>query len=64
MDVNIEELDRILDGAREALLSEADCEKVKNSAARPGGDAGPAAKYGKNERRATQIGRFRRHSAG
>jgi hypothetical protein len=27
VDVNIEELDRVLDGAREAPLSEADCEK-------------------------------------
>ena len=29
VDVNLEELDRVLDGAREAPLSEADCEKVK-----------------------------------
>lgn len=29
MDVNLDELDRVLDGAREAPLSEADCEKVK-----------------------------------
>ncbi len=31
VDVNIEELDRVLDGAREAPLSEADCEKVKTA---------------------------------
>src|SRR5215475_9263492 len=29
VDVNLEELDRVLDGAREAPLSESDCEKVK-----------------------------------
>ena len=29
MDVNLDELDRVLDGARETPLSEADCEKVK-----------------------------------
>ena len=31
VDVNIEELDRVLDGARETPLSEADCEKVKTA---------------------------------
>jgi len=31
VDVNIAELDRVLDGAREAPLSEADCEKVKTA---------------------------------
>jgi len=31
VDVNLEELDRVLDGAREAPLSEADCEKVKTA---------------------------------
>jgi hypothetical protein len=29
VEVNLEELDRALDGARQAPLSEADCEKVK-----------------------------------
>jgi len=29
VDVDLEELDRVLDGARESPLSEADCEKVK-----------------------------------
>ena len=31
VNVHLEELDRVLDGAREALLSEADCEKVKTA---------------------------------
>ena len=31
VDVNLEELDRVLDGAREVPLSEADCEKVKTA---------------------------------
>ena len=31
VDVNLEELDRVLDGAREAPLSEADCDKLKNA---------------------------------
>ncbi|HKV82325.1 MAG TPA: IS66 family transposase, partial [Candidatus Sulfotelmatobacter sp.] len=31
IDVNIEELDRVLDGAREVPLSQADCEKVKTA---------------------------------
>lgn len=30
VDVNLDELDRVLDGAREAPLSEADCEKLKD----------------------------------
>ena len=29
--VNLDELDRVLDGAREAPLSEADCEKVRTA---------------------------------
>ena len=31
IDVNLDELDRVLDGARQALLSEADCEKLKSA---------------------------------
>jgi transposase len=31
VDVNLDELDRVLDGAREVPLSEADCEKVKTA---------------------------------
>jgi hypothetical protein len=31
VDVNLDELDRVLDGARETPLSEADCEKVKTA---------------------------------
>ena len=31
VDVNLEELDRVLDGARETPLSETDCEKVKTA---------------------------------
>ena len=29
MDVNVEELDRILDGATQTLMSKSDCQKVK-----------------------------------
>jgi hypothetical protein len=29
IDVNLDELDRVLDGARQAPLSEDDCEKLK-----------------------------------
>jgi hypothetical protein len=31
VDVNLDELDRVLDGAREAPLSEADCDKLKGA---------------------------------
>src|SRR5437667_4770948 len=31
VDVNLDELDRVLDGARQAPLSEADCDKLKNA---------------------------------
>jgi len=31
IDVNLDELDRVLDGARQAPLSEADCDKLKNA---------------------------------
>lgn len=31
VDVNLDELDRVLDGARQAPLSEADCEKIKEA---------------------------------
>ena len=31
VDVNLEELDRVLDGARQAPLSEADCDKLKGA---------------------------------
>ena len=31
VDVNLDELDRVLDGAREAPLSEADCDKLKSA---------------------------------
>ena len=30
VDVNLDELDRVLDGARQAPLSEADCDKLKS----------------------------------
>ena len=43
MDVNLEELDRVLDGARQAPLSEADHDKLKDNIACPGGDAGAIA---------------------
>jgi hypothetical protein len=31
VDVNLDELDRVLDGARQAPLSETDCEKIKEA---------------------------------
>ena len=31
VDVNLDELDRVLDGARQAPLSEADCDKLKSA---------------------------------
>jgi hypothetical protein len=31
IDVNLDELDRVLDGARQAPLSEADCDKLKSA---------------------------------
>ena len=31
VDVDLKELDRVLDGARQAPLSEADCEKIKEA---------------------------------
>ena len=31
IDVNLDELDRVLDGARQAPLSEADCDKLKTA---------------------------------
>ena len=31
VEVNLDELDRVLDGAREAPLSEADCDKLKSA---------------------------------
>ena len=31
VDVNLEELDRVLDGARQAPLSDADCDKLKSA---------------------------------
>jgi len=31
VDVNLDELDRVLDGAREAPLSESDCDKLKDT---------------------------------
>ena len=31
VDVNLDELDRVLDGARQAPLSEADCHKLKSA---------------------------------
>jgi hypothetical protein len=46
VDVNLEELDRVLDHAREAPLSE-------RSAARSGGDAAITTLYGEDQRRAS-----------
>jgi hypothetical protein len=31
VDVNLDELDRVLDGARQAPLGEADCDKLKSA---------------------------------
>jgi len=65
VDVNLEELDRVLDGARQAPLSEADCDKLKSAlhalaamlapsrnTEKTGGDAGAVAQYGEDQRRA------------
>ena len=38
--VNLNELDRVLDGAGQAPLSEADCRQTHERLACPGGDAG------------------------
>ena len=65
IDVNLDELDRVLDGARQAPLSEADHDKLKSRAACPGGDAGAAAQYGEDQRRGWEAGRLSsRNSAG
>ena len=58
IDVNLEELDRVLDGARQAPLSEADHDKLKRRAACSGGDAGAAAQYGEDQRRGGEAGRL------
>ena len=44
-DVNLDELDRVLDGARQEPLSETDYEKLKGAFACPCGDAGATAQY-------------------
>ena len=49
IDVNLEELDRVLDGARQAPLSESDHGKLKERIACSGGDAGAAAQYGEDQ---------------
>ena len=49
IDVNLDELDRVLDGARQAPLSEADHDKLKRRVACAGGDAGAAAQYGEDQ---------------
>ena len=58
LDVNLDELDRVLDGARQAPLSEDDYEKLKERIACAGGDAGAAAQHGEDQRRAGKIGRL------
>ena len=56
IDVNLDELDRVLDGARQAPLSEADYDKLKDALACHGGDAGAAAQYGEDQRRGGGAG--------
>ena len=48
--MNLDELDRVLDGARQAPLSEDDYEKLKDGLACPGGDAGAVAQHGEDQR--------------
>jgi hypothetical protein len=49
IDGNLEELDRVLDGARQAPLSEADCDKLKSALHAL---AAMRAPYGEDQRRA------------
>jgi len=57
VDVNLDELDRVLDGARQAPLSEDDYEKLQGGNACAGGDAGAAAQHGEDQRRVGKAGR-------
>jgi hypothetical protein len=49
IDVNLEELDRVLDGAREAPLSESESRQTQRHAARSGGAAGAGTQYGEDQ---------------
>ena len=56
--MNLEELDRVLDGARQAPLSESDHDKLKERIACSGGDAGAAAQYGEDQCGGGEAGRL------
>ena len=65
IDVNLEELDRVLDGAREAPLSESDHGKLRDCAARTGGTVGADAQYGEDQCGGWEAGRLsNRNGAG
>ena len=49
LDVNLDELDRVLDGARQAPLSQEDHDKLKEAIARASGNAGAAAQHGEDQ---------------
>src|ERR1700716_2787315 len=56
VDVNLDELDRVLDGARQAPLSEADCDKLKSALHALAAMLGATAQYGEDQRRAGRTG--------
>ena len=58
IDVNLEELDRVLDGARQAPLSESDHDKLQRRAACTGGDAGADAQHREDQCRGWEAGRL------
>jgi len=52
IDVNVDELDRIIEAAMQAPLNEADGRTLKTRRACDGGKTGAAAEHGENQRRA------------
>jgi len=67
IDVNLNELDQVLDGARQAPLSEDDYEKLKEALHALAAMLVRAAQHGEDQRCARKIGRlgsWRRDSAG
>ena len=59
VDVNLEELDRVLDAAREAPLSEPEYEKLKDASARAGGHAAATTHYREDQERFGTAGSAR-----
>ena len=67
VDVNLDELDRVLDGARRSAAERGRLRQTQGRLACPGGDAGATAQYGEDQRRAGRTGEpgsRRRDSAG